>query len=105
VVEQLPHIVLDMIPLLLMINYIRTLLMQGYETDPGSNTYNIITISLPELLQSSNKLKSTSNGQVWYKLPEIPYSSFSINHYQVYLITFTGGYTVEQPDQDKPVWE
>ena len=35
----------------------------------------------------------------------MPYSSHSINHYQGHLITFTGGRLVEQPDEDKPVWE
>ena len=33
----------------------------------------------------------------------MPYSSISINHYQGHLITFTGAYKVEQPDEDKPV--
>ena len=35
----------------------------------------------------------------------MPYSSIAINHYQGHLITFTGGRKVEQPDEDKPVWE
>ena len=35
----------------------------------------------------------------------MPYSSVSINHYQGHLITFTGDHEVEQPDEDKPVWE
>ena len=43
--------------------------------------------------------------QVWSKLPDMPYSSHSINHYQGHLITFTGGHKVEQPGEDEPVWE
>ena len=35
----------------------------------------------------------------------MPYSSCSISRYQGRLITFSGGHKVEQPDQDKPVWE
>ena len=35
----------------------------------------------------------------------MPYSSFSINHYQGHLITFTGYRIVERPDEDKPVCE
>ena len=45
-----------------------------------SSACNIVTASLPELLQSSNK--NNNNNRVWYKLPDIPYSSLSINHYQ-----------------------
>ena len=75
---------------------------QGYDTNPGSTTCNIVTASLPELLQSSN---NTSSSQVWSKLPDMPYSSCSINHYQGHLITFTGGHLVEIPDEDKPVSE
>ena len=35
----------------------------------------------------------------------MPYSSFSINHYQGRLITFSGGHLVEQQDIDKPIYK
>ena len=35
----------------------------------------------------------------------MPYSSFSINHYKGHLVTFGGGYQVEQSDKDKAIWE
>ena len=75
----------------------------GFDTFPGSSTCNVVTASLPELLQSSNN--NTSSDQVWSKLPDMPYSSFSINQYQGHLITFTGGRKVERPEEDKPVYE
>ena len=75
----------------------------GYDNHHGPSTCNIVTASLPELLQSSNK--NTSSGQVWNKLPDMPYSSYSINHYQGHLITFGGGHRVERPNENKPVWE
>ena len=100
VVEQLPHVVWCAIPLI--VND-KLYIAQGYDTFPGSSTCNVVTASLPELLQSSNN--NTSSSQVWSKLPDMPYSSHSVNHYQGHLITFTGGHKVERPDEDKPVWE
>ena len=100
VVEQLPHVVWNAIPLI--VND-KLYITQGYDTNPGSSTCNVVTASLPELLQSSNN--NTSSSQVWSKLPDMPYSSHSINHYQGHLITFTGGHKVERPDEDKPVYE
>ena len=100
VVEQLPHVVYQAIPLI--VND-KLYIAQGADTAPGFSTCNVVTASLPELLQSSNN--NTSSSQVWSKLPDMPYSSFSINHYQGHLITFTGDRIVEQPDEDKPVCE
>ena len=99
VVEQLPHVVCMAI-LLIVDNkvYIAVGNKKG-----GLSTCNIVAASLPELLQSSNK--NTSSSQVWYKLPDIPYSSFSINQYQGRLITFSGVHCVEQPYIDKPVFK
>ena len=99
VVEQLPHVVYHAIPLI--VND-KLYIAQGYNTNTPNNC-NVVTASLPELLQSSNN--SPTSGQVWSKLPDMPYSSCSINHYQGYLITFTGGHKVERPDEDKPVYE
>ena len=56
------------------------------------------------IMYDSNK-DQWSTLPVWSKLPDMPYSSYSINHYQGHLITFTGGRRVELPDEDKPVWE
>ena len=101
VVEQLPHVVCDAIPLIV---HDKLYIAVGCDIFPGGpSTCNVVTASLPELLQSSNN--NTSSSQVWSKLPDMPYSSFSINHYQGHLISCTGGHKVERPDEDKPVWE
>ena len=100
VVEQLPLVVYEAIPLI--VND-KLYIAQGYNVSAGFSSCNVVTASLPELLQSSNN--NTSSSQVWSKLPDMPYSSHSINHYQGHLITFTGGHLVELPDEDKPVWE
>ena len=100
VVEQLPLVVWEAIPLI--VND-KLYIAQGYDSQTGPSTCNVVTASLPELLQSSNN--NTSSSQVWSKLPDMPYSSHSINHYQDHLITFTGDHKVELPDEDKPVFE
>ena len=100
VVEQLPHVVRMAIPLI--VND-KLYITAGYNKKIGANTCNVVTASLPQLLQSRNK--NTRSGQVWNKLADIPYSSFSINHYQGHLITFSGGHLVEQPDIDKPAYQ
>ena len=100
VVEQLPLVVFEAIPLI--VND-KLYIAAGVDTSTGHTTCNVVTASLPELLQSSNN--NTSSSQVWSKLPDTPYSSHSINHYQGHLITFTGAHKVERPDEDNPVWE
>ena len=83
-VEQLPLVVCKAVPLI--IN--GTLyLAHGYGYSIRS-TCNVLTAHLPELLQSSNM--NTSSSQAWDKLPNMPYSSPSINCYQGHLITFSG---------------
>ena len=100
VVEQLPHVVYAATLLIVNDNlYIAV----GCDKKGGASTCNVITASLPQLLQSSNK--KTSGGQVWNKLADMPYPSLSINHYQGHLITFSGGHPVEQPDIDKPAYQ
>ena len=100
VVEQLPLLVCNAIPLIVNDNiYIAV----GFDKKSEGSTCNIVTVSLPELLQSSKK--NTSSSQVWYKLPDMPYSSPSINHYQGHLIIFSGDYKIEQPNTDKPVYQ
>ena len=97
VVEQLPLVTSEAIPLIVDDKLYVTV---GYDKNGSPSTCNVVTASLPELLQSSNK--NTSSGQVWNKLPDMPYSTLSINHYQGRLITFGGLYCVEQPGKDKP---
>ena len=99
-VEHLPFAVYKAIPLI--VND-KIYLTQGYDTYGGSSTCNILAASLSELLQSVNK--NTSSSQVWKMLPDMPYSSFSINHYQGHLIAFSGGHKIEHLDNDKPVYE
>ena len=99
-VEQLPHVVRDVIPLI--VND-KLYIAAGSDTKAGVTTCNKVTASLPELLQSSNK--NTSSDQVWHILPDMPYSSFSTNRYQGRLITFGGVHRVEQPKKDEPVWQ
>ena len=75
----------------------------GTDTLPGYASCNVVTVSLPELLQSNNN--NTSSSQVWSKLPDMSYTSRAINHYQGHLITFTEGRLVERPDENNPVIE
>ena len=100
VVEQLPFAVYETIPLI--VNN-KLYLAQGYDAYGGSSTCNVLAAPLPELLQSNDN--NIGSCQVWKKLPDMPYSSFSINHYQGHLITFGGGHKVEHLSEDKPVYE
>ena len=100
-VEQLPHVVYDVIPLMIDDNLF---IAVGFDDDDES-TCNIVTASLPELLQTIRSVKKTRSGRVWHKLPDMPYSSWSINHYQGRLVIFTGDHKVEQPGQSKSTWE
>ena len=93
VVEQLPHVVDEAVPLMIDDNlYIAT----GY--DKHESTCNIVTASLPELLQSSDK----KTGNVWHKLPDMPYTSWSIIHYKGRLIILN---LVERSEVSKSVWK
>ena len=93
-VEQMPLVVYMAIPLIVNDNLY---IVAGLDKDDSSTTCNIVMASLPELLQSSSK--NTSSGQVWYKLPDMPYSA-CISHYQGRLITFSGCHRVEQPTDE-----
>lgn len=100
VVERLPHVVCNPVPLLVDNQlYIAT----GTDNEAGFTTVSVVAASLPELLQSSNDPDSA--GQIWNKLSDMPYCSDSINHYQGHLITFTGDYLIEHPDDDDPVYK
>jgi len=97
-VEQLPYVMRKAIPFI--VND-KLYIAQGYIDD--DSTCNILTASMPELLQSSNN--NISSSRVWNKLPDMPYSSHSINYYQDRLITFTGDRLLEQPDEDEPIYK
>jgi len=90
VVEQLPHLKYGAVSLIVNDN----LYIAGGFDENRQRMYTVATASLPQLLQSSNN--ETSSDQVWNKLPDMPYSSFSINHYQGHLISFNGVEKVEQ---------
>ena len=98
VVEQLPHAMFQAVPLI--VND-KLYIAVGYDEGRGS-TCNVVFASLPQLLQSTN---NSSHVQVWKKLPDMPYSSLSINHYKGHLIAFTGDHLAEQVDGGKPVWK
>ena len=98
-VEQLPHIVYEAVPLIV---DDKIYIAAGNDRGKGGSTCSIISASLPELLQSSNSTISTG-GQVWNKVPDMPYCSYAINHYTDYLITFTGDCMVEQTDEDSAI--
>ena len=99
VVEQLPHIVYEAVPLI--VND-RIYIATGNDRGKGGSTCSIISASLPELLQSSNNTVS-AHSQVWNKVPDMPYCSYAINHYNDYLITFTGDCMVEMTDEDSAI--
>ena len=100
VVEQLPHVVYRAIPLIV---ENKLYIALGSDKNDGTSICNIVAASLPELLQSNNK--NTSSSQVWYKLADVPYSSFSINHYHGCLITFGGCHRTERSNKEKLGWE
>ena len=99
-VELLPHVVSEPVPL---IADDTLYIAVGSDNKIGASTCNVVAASLSELLQSS--CCEQYSGQVWNKLPDMPYASFSINHYCGQLVIFSGDYMVEQPDEDKPIWE
>ena len=96
VVEQLPYAVSEALPL---IYDDQLYIAEGYD-DSGGSTCNIVTASVSELLKSS--VKKT---RVCHKLPDMPYSSCSITHYQGCLIIFNGDRRVEQTGKRKSAWE
>ena len=96
-VQCLPHAVQEAVPLII---DDKLYIVSGYDSDYQS-TRNIVTASLPELLQSSDK----KTGNVWHKLPDMPYTSWSIIHYQGRLIILNGDHLVEQSGVSKSVWK
>lgn len=103
VVEQLPHGVYEAIPIVIDDNIY---IVAGYDKTRNS-TRDVVTASIPELLRSDNTSNTTSSSssQAWNKLPDMPYSSYSINHYQGRLISFTGDRLIRHKDKDKTEYE
>jgi len=97
-VEQLPYAMYSAIPLIVNNTLYITV---GYDRD-NECTCGVVAASLDKLLQSGN---ACSSGQVWKKLPDMPYASFAINHFEGHLITFTGDQLVERPDEDNPIFK
>ena len=97
VVEQLPHVVYEAVPLIIDDTLY---IVSGFDND-NLSTCNIVTASLPELLQSSDK----KTGNVWHKLPDMPYTSWAIIHYQGRLIVLNGDHMVEQSEVSKSTWK
>ena len=60
----------------------------------------VLTAFLPDLLEALNDERHLN--QVWNRLPNLPYCSRSINHYQSHLVTFSGDYLIELMNE---VWE
>ena len=99
-VEQLPHLIYGAIPLLCNDDlYISSIF--DYSNLQDNNTLTIFTVSVPELLKSKKTDNVTSS--VWKKMPDVPYSSYSLNCYQGRLVTFTGFHLVEEPIGNVPV--
>ena len=94
-VEQLPHVMYDAVPLIVN-NDLYIAAGSGYDDE---NTCSIVTASLPELLWSTSKKARSS--KVWNKLPDMLYSSLSINDYQDRLIVCTGDCKVEKPGKER----
>ena len=96
IVQQLPHVVFAAVPLII---DDKLYIVSGFDSDDQS-TRNILTASLPELLQSSDK----KTGNVWHKLPDMPYTSWAITH-QGRLIILNGDHMVEESGVSKSVWK
>ena len=116
VVEQLPCATHEAIPLIVDSNLY---IAEGYD-DNYESTCNIVTASLPELLRGNVKRSNVwrsmitssapeliqgnvKRSNVWHKLPDMPYSPWSITHYQGRLIIFNGDHKVATSKEEK--WE
>ena len=97
IAQQLPHVIYAAVPLII---DDKLYIVSGFDNDKQS-TRSIVTASLPELLQSSEK----KTGNVWQKLPDMPYTSQSIIHYQGRLIILNGDHLVEQSGVSESVWK
>lgn len=92
-VEKLPHAVYDAVSLI--VN--DSLYITGGFDEHCHNTCSIVTASIQGLQKSNSKDISASHDQMWHKLHDMPYFSYSISHYQGHLIAFTMD---KKPDKD-----
>ena len=105
-VESLPHVAYNTIPLIIEDSIYFAVGYDDYikPNKQDDSTCNIIKASLSDLTKIHDKnLVSSSNAETstWKKLPDMPYSSWSINHYEGNLIAFTGDSLVQRPEEDK----
>lgn len=98
VVEQLPYISNQPGPLIIDDKLYITV---GFNKLDQSQS-DITVASMSALVQDQT---FASGGQIWEKLPDLPYPSPSINEYHKRLITFDGVRLVEQPNGKPPKWE
>jgi len=98
VVEQLPYISNQPGPLLIDDKLYVTV---GFDKLDHSQT-DISVALIPSLLQNNT---NAAGGQIWEKLPDLPYPSPSLNEYHKRLITFGGVHLVEQPNSKPPKWQ
>ena len=96
-VKQLPCAVYSAIPLIVHDN----LYIAGGFEKYHQTTCKIVSASLSKLYKSDGD--DTGINQVWNKLLDMPYSTFSINHYRGRLITFTGVFLGKEPALDIPI--
>jgi len=89
IAEPLPHVANEAIPLIIK----EDLYIAGGFDEDDYHTRNVVTASLQRLFQSFNY---TNSGQVWNKLPDMPYCCHSIFYYKENLITITGNFLSEQ---------
>ena len=99
-VEQLPHGIYAAIPLLWNEHiYISSFI--DCDELRGNNTFTVLTASITELLDSNND--NSSSNSLWGKLPDPPYSSYSMICFHGHLITFTGSKLVEEANKSEPI--
>ena len=92
VAERLPYVISEAIPFIVNDN----LHIAVGCNNEGESTCNILTASLQDLLESTGKKSVAKSGRVWNKLPDMPYSSWSINYYRGRLMIFNGDRRFEQ---------
>ena len=90
VAEQLPYVIYEALPLIIDGNLY---LGEGFDAKCES-VCSVVTASLSELLQ--NGRKEARRDKVWHKLPDMPYSPWSITHYQGHLVIFNGDRKVRE---------
>ena len=93
-IENLPYAVYGAIPLIVHDNLY---IAGGYDKQYHS------TCKIVRAFLQRTSTSSSSFNLIWNKIPDMPYSSFSISYYQHRLIIFTGVSLGERPDQDKPI--